>query len=269
MEKLIKKYVWGYIPYLYNLIFNPCSEKLKYYAYFIKHGYTHFPYDFATEYTQMEVDVKLDEEKRLLYVIYMKKKLYFPRSYTPEKIAKLYKSLLFEQDHRSPHHYFQSVEELRGKTLLDIGAAEGIITLYAIEILNFAYLFEYDLNWTEALEATFEPWKDKILIVRKMINNKTNGNELTIDDFLKDKPKENIFLKMDIEGGERYALQGAKELFTHSTDLKFAICIYHKKDDKTVVSAFLDKYNTTYSINKELLYCKHNFRECIIRNHKL
>ena len=81
-----------------------------------------------------------------------------------------YKGLLIEQDRRSAHRYVGSYEELRGKTLLDIGAAEAIFTLDTIEYINHAYLFECDEAWVEALNATFTPWKDKITIVRKYVS---------------------------------------------------------------------------------------------------
>lgn len=269
MKKRFKTFLWGNIPYAYHSIFNSKSDKLKYYKYFTKHGYTHFPFDFAKEYTNMRVDIKFDESKDLPYVIHRgTKKLYFPKIYAQDKITKLYQSLLFEQDVRSPHHYIQTLEELKGKTLLDIGSAEGIFSLDAIETIHFAYMFECDPQWIKALEATFEPWKEKIQIVAKFISNEISDNTLTIDSFLKDKPSKNLFLKMDIEGEERFALQGAEKLFTESPDLEFAICIYHRKDDKSVISAFLDKYDCKYAINKELLYYKHDFRPCLIRGNK-
>ena len=78
----------------------------------------------------------------------------------------VYRGLLIEQDKRSAHRYVDSYEELKGKTLLDIGAAEAIFTLDTIECIDHAYLFECDESWIEALEATFAPYKEKITIVR-------------------------------------------------------------------------------------------------------
>lgn len=81
-----------------------------------------------------------------------------------------YRGLLIEQDKRSAHRYVDSYEELKGKTLLDIGAAEAIFTLDTIEYMDHAYLFECDESWIEALEVTFAPYKEKITIVRKYVS---------------------------------------------------------------------------------------------------
>ena len=44
-----------------------------------------------------------------------------------------------------------------------------------------------------------------------------------LDNFLKDKSRKDIFLKMDIEGAECMALQGCMELFAKADHLDFAI----------------------------------------------
>ena len=62
---------------------------------------------------------------------------------------------------RHPHHYADSVEEFRGKTLLDIGSAEGFTALDTIEVTRFVYLFEYEDKWIEALQATLSRGKRK------------------------------------------------------------------------------------------------------------
>ena len=95
-----------------------------------------------------------------------------------------------------------SYEELKGETLLDIGAAEAVFTLDTIDYIDRAYLFECDEAWIEALEATFAPWNDKIMIVRKYVSDVDDDNNITLDTFFQDegRPIDNLFLKMDIEG---------------------------------------------------------------------
>lgn len=168
----LKSILYGTLPFYYTKVFEPSSPKLAYYDYFRKRGYTRYPYDFAAEYLEMSIAVQWDKEKELPYVMHRgSKRLYFPREYSTSKIEKCYRALLIEQDVRHPHHYADSVEEFRGKTLLDIGSAEGFTALDTIEVTRFVYLFEYEDKWIEALQATFEPWKEKTMIVKKYISD--------------------------------------------------------------------------------------------------
>ena len=129
----LKSILYGTLPFYYTKVFEPSSPKLAYYDYFRKRGYTRYPYDFAAEYLEMSIAVLWDKEKELPYVMHRgSKRLYFPREYSTSKIEKCYRALLIEQDVRHPHHYADSVEEFRGKTLLDIGSAEGFTALDTI-----------------------------------------------------------------------------------------------------------------------------------------
>ena len=89
-----------------------------------------------------------------------------------------------------------SYEELKGETLLDIGAAEAVFTLDTIDYIDRAYLFECDEAWIEALEATFAPWNDKIMIVRKYVSDVDDDNNITLDTFFQDegRPIDNLSL---------------------------------------------------------------------------
>ena len=42
-----------------------------------------------------------------------------------------------------------------------------------VDVASKIYLFECDPVWIEALEKTFEPYKDKVVIVPKMFYKKT------------------------------------------------------------------------------------------------
>lgn len=270
ISKSLKRFLWGTIPYAYLRNVDSTSAKLPYYKYIHDNGYTRHPYKYAEKYLSLDIQVNFDNDKGLLYVTHRgDKKLFFPKHFTVDRVKALYKALIIEQDLEAGHHYVDSVDEFSGKILLDIGAAEGIIALDAIEVVSFVYLFECDECWIEALEATFEPWKEKVEIVRKYISNQNDDQCMTLDLFLKDKPKDNLFLKMDIEGAERKALEGAEKLFEDGTNLQFAICIYHLKDDPFVISSFLDKYKCTYKEREGLFYMKHSFRPALIRGSKV
>ena len=81
--------------------------------------------------------MNVDNTNGLPYVFHNGRKLYFKRDMLAfAEVA--YRGLLIEQDKRSAHRYVDSYEELKGKTLLDIGAAEAIFTLDTIEYMDHA-----------------------------------------------------------------------------------------------------------------------------------
>lgn len=264
-KKPIKQFLYGGIPWLFTRVFRPSSPRLPFYRYLKDDRYTHYPYVFAESYSGLHVEVLRDADRGLPYVLHNDRRLYFPNGFSPDSISKLYRSLLVEQDPCSPHRYSDSASEFRGKSLLDVGAAEGFVTLNAIEDIEYAWLFECDPRWVEALKATFAPWKEKIEIVRKYVGGIDNGDTVTLDEFMKDKPKENLFLKMDIEGAERSALAGAETLFGQTKRLDFAVCTYHRADDFKVVSKLLDRYGCSHAPRAGYLYYKHRLRICLIR----
>jgi len=243
----------------------PKTEKSRLYAFMGKYGLTPFPYPFSLEYQKMLVDCYFDEQQGMYYVNNSNKKLYFPKSYKKEEIILSYKDLVTEQDFRSPHLYVKDINRLKGKTLLDIGAAEAIFSLNTIELVNHVYIFECDENWIEALTATFDPWKNKVTIVRKYVSDINDENNITIDRFLEGKEKTNLFLKMDIEGYEQAALRGASNTLKEAIDIDFSICTYHRKNDAAEIAKMLQSYNLEYEITDGYLYYGKEFRKGIIR----
>jgi len=218
---------------------------------------------FANEYLNKDIQVYKDEQRELYYVLFEDKRLYFRKDFSKEKIIKLYRSLLMEQDIRSPHHYIDSMNEIRSDVFVDIGCAEGILSLYLIRKVKHIYLFECDELWIAALEATFEPWRDKVTIVRKYVSSVDHNDEITLDKFFKEKYNQSLFLKMDVEGYERKVLDGCKMLFKNNPNLDFAICTYHLSDDEKIISKFLDRYNCYY-INRRGFF-RHKLRSVVIR----
>jgi hypothetical protein len=231
-----------------------------------RYGITSFPYKFILEYKKLPINLFYNPQLNLYYVIHSGKKLHFPLDYGSTKtLCTSYKSLLIEQDSRSSHQYLKDLNRLSGKTILDIGTAEGIFSLDAIEIVNHVYLFECDEIWIKALNATFAPWKNKVTIIPKYVSDRNDELNITIDSFLEGKDKNNLFLKMDIEGYEQAALRGAVNTLKEATDIDFSICTYHKKDDAVEIEKILKAYNFELEQTEGFLYFEKEFRKAIIR----
>ncbi|MDR3062186.1 MAG: FkbM family methyltransferase [Dysgonamonadaceae bacterium] len=245
--------------------FLPDTDENRRFAFMGRYGITHYPYPFSLEYYRLPVDCLFDEQYQLPYIIHSGKKLYFPKSYQKRLITFAYRNLRTEQDARSPHLYVKDMNRLKGKTVLDIGAAEAIFSLDAIELIHQAYIFECDENWIEALNATFAPWKEKVTIVRKYVGEVDDDNNITLDHFLEGKDKTHLFLKMDIEGYEQAALKGAHNTLQEVHDLDFSICTYHRKNDAVEIADILRSYHFEYEQTEGYVYFEKEFRKGIIR----
>jgi predicted RNA methylase len=233
-----------------------------------KHGITSYPYKYMLEYKNRQINVIMDPEKELPYVLHNNKKLYFQREYGKEKIIKIYRSLIIEQDCRSAHRYVRSYDELKDKILLDIGSAEGIFALDTIELTKHVYIFECDKQWIAPLEATFAPWREKVSIIEKYVSDKTDEQNLKLDDFLGNKKTDNLFLKMDIEGAEKSALAGATETLSNSKKMQLAICTYHKKEDPEIISNLVASFGFNFEFTDGLMFWSKRLSKGLIRCYK-
>ena len=252
------KYVFLFYKFL------PHTEKNQLYAFMGKYGLIHIPYSFALEYRKMPMQIFWDEQYELHYVIHAEKRLYFP-TLNKEEIINNYRLLLMEQHIQSPHRYLENINRLKGKTVLDIGAAEGMFTLNAIEIIEHSYLFECDDLWIHALNATFAPWKEKVTIVKKYVSDINDEKNITIDQFLEGKNKTNLFMKMDVEGYEMAVLKGAKEIIQGTPNIDFSICTYHNKDDAAQFALFFKNYSVETEYTEGFVFYDKDFRKAIIR----
>ena len=161
-----------------------------------------FNYEFTEKYNTKDVEVLLDDDNGLRYVYDDSgHKLYFSRKMTESQIVDYYRGLLMEQDEESPHRYIDSeLKERLYDTVLDLGGAEGNFALSIIEHVKDVYIFECDENWIEALNYTFEPWKEKVHIVKKFVSNENKGDVVKLDDIEELSNAKIDLIKMDIEG---------------------------------------------------------------------
>ena len=215
-----------------------------------------FPYHFQNQYDADAIEVFDDTEKGLHYVMLDGKKLYFKKRWSKKRIRHSFNELTKEQDPQSPHRYLTDQFKIEdGEILVDIGVAEGNFALGAVEKASRLILFETDSEWIEALNATFEPWKEKVLIINKFVSDITNATNTTLDDFLA--PGEKIsFLKIDVDGAESRLLNGCKRILKEQKPLKLAICTYHKQDDEKDFKALLSRngFETSHSNGFMLFY---------------
>lgn len=183
-----------------------------------------YPYEFMENYSVSEKQVFSCNDCNLCYVFHNGKKLYFPKE-EHTAIADKYLQLIAEQDKNSPHRYFQdSIPKC--DVFVDVGSAEGIISLDAVENVGEIYLLECSRQWIKALEATFSAYKDKVHIIRKFAGSYDDENTITLDSLLSKYRNKKIVIKMDIEGMELDALKGSKKIMIEN-DCLFSCTTYH------------------------------------------
>lgn len=230
-------------------------------------------------YINLKVESTYDQKNKMYFVNHHGKKMYLRSSFdTKEKAENYYKSLLLEQYLKSPHRYLTEKFNLNeSKCLVDCGGAEGIFTLENIDNIEKAYIFECDKEWVKALKLTFEQYKNKVEIIEKFVSDKDTADEMTIDKLQTAINDKIDFIKMDIEGAELKALNGAKDVLKKNKDLKWVICCYHNQDDEKEIRKILKDFNleTTkgymlfwYNIGLENLKPPY-FRRGIIRASKI
>jgi precorrin-6B methylase 2 len=207
------------------------TEGREIYTYLEKNKFSVFPYEWTKKYTMGGgITVYADELCGMNYVIHNNKRLYFKRGLDENAVRNYYNGLLIEQDMDSPHRYESGDFRVEnGDVVVDIGAAEGNFALDVVERAGTVYLFEADAAWLPALEKTFEPWIEKVIIVNKFVSDTNDENTIRLDDYFAG--KEVDFIKVDVEGAEARILKGAENLLRNSGHIKAAVCTYHRQHD--------------------------------------
>lgn len=206
--------------------------------YIADNGVRMYCYPFYDEYMDKYIPVYYDDEYKLYYGICFGHKMYLSRKYDTQRKAELYLQFVcMEQDSRSPHCYFSEYFNISdGDVGIDVGAAEGIFAIRVIDKVEHIYLIEADTDWCDALEATFFNEKDKVTIIQGYVSDTDKNGSISIDAFFQDRMIN--FIKMDIEGAERKALQGARQLIERCVP-KMAVCTYHNASDEKEISDWL------------------------------
>ncbi|MBK7810971.1 MAG: FkbM family methyltransferase [Saprospiraceae bacterium] len=244
------------------------SQFDKEYNVILKFGPTPYCWEFRKEYRKNEIIIGYDNEKNLNYFDLEGKRMFLPVEYSKRKLKKLVWSLLIEQDIRSPHRYVKSYDELSNKILFDVGAAEGIFSLMAIEYVSKVFLFEYNEIWIRALQETFKPWKEKVVLIPQKVGVSNDNDAVTLSTFLLSKKVDSIFLKMDIEGAEIEVLHEIKSVLSSQSNIELAVCTYHRPDDFATIKSILESINYSINPTEGTIYFNGSFNKVLIKSKK-
>ncbi len=212
-----------------------------------------FNYPFRERYKCMDISVMYDRNCGMFYVMHYGKRMYFKKSLnTVSAVVDYYKSILVEQDTRSPHRYLDRRFGIsHGDIVIDGGVAEGNFALEIIDFISKIYLIETDEEWIEALKETFKNYQDKVFFISKYLTSINDDRYATLDTLIKEPVN---FIKMDIEGNEWDALLGAEKLIKKSGKLKCAICAYHTEYDETLIKSLLTQYGLECTVTQGYMW---------------
>ncbi len=201
-----------------------------------------FPYSFIEKYQSSGIEIFKDKTLGLNYMLWNGKKIYCKEEWSVKKAQRNFNNFLIEQDVQSPHRYLSNDFDVRDNNIVvDVGAAEGIFGISVIEKISKLYVFEPDEKWIKPLEATFNPWKEKVHIIQKAVSDINDMDFVTLDQYFKG--NETIdFLKVDVEGMEERVLRGAQNVILNQEHSRLAICTYHKQEDASSISSLLAEY---------------------------
>lgn len=240
------------------------TDPYETYKFIGQHGLRSCPGNFSLKYDNLQIEVLRDKYP---YVMHTGRKLYFPERFTNAQIQKLYKSLLVEQDIESAHRYSLNEEDYRDAIMFDIGAAEGILSLEKIDVLKEIYLVECEQEWVDALKITFEPYKEKVNIIFKYIDQNDSETSISLNTLGENLKNEKIFLKMDVEGFEKNALLGGLNLLNNN-DCIAAVCTYHNPAHPQEIKGIFESvgYNPVFS--KGYIHWANRLSKALIRAKK-
>lgn len=223
-----------------------------------------FPYKKTKQ--MGDVTFGFDTDKSLPYIIHDNRRLYFTNSWDKERIITVYKDFIEVEgilgggySEKTPHQYqTDSFHIKKEDILLDVGCAESLFSLAAVDKVKKIYLFEADPIWFNAIEATFENElkTGKVVLIRKYVSDTNTQNTVTIDSILKNEDYESLFIKMDIEGNEPVVVKSCQNIMKTDKDIRFSCCTYHRNDDAEILESIFKQngYYTEFSDGYMLFY---------------
>ncbi len=210
---------------------------------------------FRDNYSVDNMKVFYDSDYEMYYTMCNGKRMYLRRSINTEQAAKKYVcSLEMEQDSDSPHCYLDGNEHWKEDcVVIDAGVAEGNFALSVIEKVKKIILIEADSEWVEALKITFEPYKDKVVIINKFLSDIVDDTSVTIDSLGLERVD---FVKIDIEGAEEMGMKGMEKTLRRN-DIDLRVCVYHTHEAEKNIRDFLSLYNANVCHTKGYMFFMH------------
>ncbi len=249
-------------------------EILEGIKYLRSHKFASFPFRWTQKYDTFLPEVHKDPLNNHYFVVFENKRMYFPKGYNETKAIWSYRSILKEQDAESPHLYLNKEFDVEQDSIvIDAGVAEGNFALSVVERAKKLFLIECESEWVEALRLTFEPWKEKVVIVQKFMSDIEGDDTVSIDSLVSPLKGEKYFVKLDIEGFEQKALAGMKNLVASGNPLKLDVCTYHQPEAFDEISALVENYGFRWDVTKGFVLFFQpgevpSFRKVLIRAEK-
>ncbi len=230
----------------------PYREELEY---VFRNGLNVFPYEQLKSSQPFECGY--DRHHGMPYVIHNGKRLYFPKDFSVERTERNYRKYIETENllggnytKKMPHCYQSERFKVNdGDVFVDVGAAEGLVALDVIDKVSKVYLVESERRWVKALRATFEPYKEKCVIIQKLVTNHNGRNSITLEHLLKNETNHPVFVKMDIEGYEKRVISASADFLLRSDNIKLACCTYHTEDDADTLSVLFEQLGYHYEFS--------------------
>ena len=249
---------------------NISKEKMSILGYLRKNTLFMYPYNFLSKYLKKEVSIHESKDLKYLYIKDHGKNLYFDKNFFDFNSSEdYYKFLTMEQDYRSPHCYFNDEYKfIEDYIFIDVGAAEGLISLRLINSAKHVFLIENDIKWINSLRKTFEYYEDKVTIYNKTCSSHEGSNTMKLSEIIEKDKK--YFIKIDVEGNEMEVLKSIN--FNNlSKESKIIVCTYHNQNDYDIISSFFNDVGLKYISSKGYVlsdwggYKEPYFRKALIK----
>jgi hypothetical protein len=266
-KKLSLFFIWTrvFIFYILNIKKIKNSDSYLEYRYILRNGVSCFPYSFVDQYKKMSVNVFYDDIHP--YIVENNLKIYFNSNWNTDKVAKYYNEISLEQNVNSPHCYYNNnIDYSIYDIAIDIGAAEGNFSTFIVKHISKIYLYEKDDVWYDCLKRTFQPFEDKVEIIKKKVSNINDEFNVKLDSINQYYDK-NILVKIDVEGNELKVLEGMEKILSQKKLITLVVCTYHKQNDEVVLNEFLSNlgYSNSYSNGYMCYFHDKNIKKPFLR----